>query len=88
MESDAVGRGLATWWPRTDRGGVRDGKAVANGRLFSARIDKIKLDVQTARYPGTVAGNRWWAMDYKEDVEEKPQWLPRSLAIAESLRRG
>lgn len=88
MESDAVGRGLATWWPRTDRGGVRDGKAVANGRLFSARIDKIKLDVQTARYPGTVAGNRWWAMDYKEDAEEKPQWLPRSLAIAESLRRG
>lgn len=84
--SDAVGRGLATWWPRTVR--VRDGKAVANGRLFSARVNEIMLDVQTARYPGTVVENRRWARDYKMEMEEKPQWLPRSLAIAESLRQS
>lgn len=88
MESDAVGRGLATWWPRTDRGGVRDGKAVASGRMDSFAVDEVVLDVQTARYPGSVSRNQRWAMDHKRDVEQKPQWLPQSLAIAESLRRG
>jgi hypothetical protein len=84
MESDVAARDLASWWPRAE--GMRNRKAVASGCL--SWMDAIGLDVHSARNPGSIMLNRHWAKYYQKLVEKKPQWLPQSLAIAESLRRG
>ncbi|KAK1834056.1 hypothetical protein QBC39DRAFT_431845 [Podospora conica] len=89
MESDVVARDLACWWPWSCRMG--DGKAVADGcppRRYNT-VDEIWLNVHSPTFPER--NRKWTKLEDPRDprlMKIKARWLPKSLVIAESLRRG